>query len=50
LICPLGHKILTFRLGASFAFSRKINMVVKPHAHGIAAKHLALGLGMSAKP
>jgi len=25
-------------------------MVVKPHAHGIAAKHLALGLGMSAKP
>jgi len=25
-----GHKILTLGLGASFAFSRKINMVVTP--------------------
>jgi len=52
LICFSGHKILTFGLGASFAFSRKINMVVKPQAleNGMTARHLALGLGMSAKP
>jgi len=50
LICLSEHKILTFRLEASFAFSKKINMVVKPQAHGMAVKHLTLGLGMSAKP
>jgi len=39
-------------LEASFAFSRNINMVVKHQAleNGMAAKHLALGLGMFAKP